>query len=142
MHLLIEQVLVLTKDIFRRNEVRKHDLVVAFVELDAIAVRFCRVDFQNDRIGVSALADLNSNYVFKIRNGSPLGISARSYSAFKPLLRFVQLFQIIIMIIFPARSILLLTKPEYKPFSKESSFDIFRLVHHNTSVSIRLVLCH
>ena len=40
MHLLIEQVLVLTRDIFWRNEVRKHDLIVAFVEHYPVAVCF------------------------------------------------------------------------------------------------------
>ena len=40
MHLLIEQVLVLTKDIFRCNIVRKHDLIVAFVEHYHVAVCF------------------------------------------------------------------------------------------------------
>ena len=38
MHLLIEQVLVLTRYIFRRNEVRKYDLVVALVEHYSVGV--------------------------------------------------------------------------------------------------------
>jgi len=92
-------VLVLTRDIFWRNIVRKYDLIVALVEHYPVAVCFGCVYLQSDRITVRALADLNSNYVFKIRNGSPLGISARSYSAIKPLLRFVQLFQIIMLLL-------------------------------------------
>ena len=40
MHLLIEQVLVLTKDIFRCNIVRKYDLIVALVEHYSVGVSF------------------------------------------------------------------------------------------------------
>jgi hypothetical protein len=65
MHLLIEQVLVLTRDIFWRNEVRQYYLVVALVEHYPVAVCFGCVYLQNDRIAVPALADLNNNYVFK-----------------------------------------------------------------------------
>ena len=61
MHLLIEQVLVLTKDIFWRNIVRKYDLIVALVEHYPVAVCFGCVYFQNDRIAVPAFANLHSS---------------------------------------------------------------------------------
>ena len=60
MHLLIEQVLVLTRDIFRRYEVRKHDLIVALVEHYPVGVSFGCVYSQNNRIAVPAFADLHS----------------------------------------------------------------------------------
>ena len=40
MHLLIEQVLVLFRDILWRNKVRKYDLVVSLVEHYPVAVCF------------------------------------------------------------------------------------------------------
>ena len=64
MHLLIEQVLVLTKDIFRCNIVRKYYLVVALVEHYPVAVCFgCVRAVVHESIGYSSfLSDLYSSF--------------------------------------------------------------------------------